>query len=595
VSVTVRRGGAAIFFAAAFFLFAFVYLRMAILYDADSYYHLAVARLYGQHGIFAANPWARFSILREGADKDFLFHLILIPFATFGDAAIGGRIALALFNATIATIVAVYAVRAVGAIGYAVPLWLWIAAPPFFARVARLRPELLALIVILLAVDAVARRRPLALALLACAFTLGYTAFHVFFFLVVLWCWRDRRMIGAAAAGIVAGLLLRPHPVATLRLWYVQNVEFFRHTGVLDVGNEILPPSLRTLVISLPFVAALVAFGVLQRRWRLESGDPADCLETVGVAREGALRARTQPVCSVAALRRAMAIAALVFLALFARFGRMATYVFPLLALTVLMSPAPLREGEQITEDRMRGLLRGPRSLALVLALSIAAALPFALDAQLLALFRDDVRTEGDLEAFGRAVPPGAKIAATWGSGELYAFWAPQAHYLNVLEPLFMALPFPAEYAAQRRIFAGVEPDVARVAKTTLASDFLAFDRTDAVPLFLDRLRGDPRFRLRNGGVNVLVELRPDPSIVYTRADPSRCVTVSRTLAAGTYGFAPYGRADIDGRTFPPAAAILSRAVPVDLAAGTHRIVTCPDETRGENGFYLLPREIGRR
>jgi hypothetical protein len=555
-----RRGGLAIFFAAVFFLFAFVYLRMAILYDADSYYHLAVARLYGQHGIFAANPWARFSILRDGADKDFLFHLILLPFATWADAAIGGRIALALFNAAIATVIAAYAVRAIGAIGYAIPLWLWIAAPPFFARVARLRPELLALLLILLAIDAAARRRPLVLGLLAFAFALGYTAFHVFFALVVIWCWRDRRMIAAAGAGIAAGLLLRPHPIANLRLWYLQNVEFFRHTGVLDVGNEILPPSLRTLLISLPFVAALAALSLRSAATQLppsarESGD------------------------SITALRRPFFIAAAVFLLLFARFGRMATYAFPLALLAVLLAARPHRT----------------RIVAIVLALSLIAALPFALDPQLLALFREDVLTEADLEAFGRIVPRDAKVAATWGSGELYAFWAPQAYYLNVLEPLFMAAPFPAEYEAQRRIFAGVEPDVATVAKKTLDSDFLAFDRSDAPPLLLDRLRDDPRARFRNGGANVLVELRPDPRLVYTRAHPSRCVTIDRDLASGSYLFAPYGEATIDGRPFPSAAAILARAAAVDLAAGSHRIVTCPDRRVGENGFYLFRREIGRR
>lgn len=542
-----RRGGAAIFFAAAFFLFAFVYLRMAILYDADSYYHLAVARLYGEHGILAANPWARFSILREGADKDFLFHLLLVPFATFSDAAIGGRIALALGNAAVATVIAVYAVRAIGPLGYAIPLWLWIAAPPFFARVARLRPELLALLLILLAIEAAARRRPLALALLAFAFTLGYTAFHVFFALVVLWCWRDRRMIASAVAGVVAGLVLRPHPLATLRLWYVQNVDFFRHTGVLDVGNEIRPPSLHTLLIALPFVAALIAFALLRSRDR----------ERDVVARNAC-------------------IAALVFLALFARFGRMATYAFPLALLAVLLSARPARTA----------------LVALVLALSLAAALPFALDPQLLALFRDDVRTEADLEGFGRAVPHGAKIAASWGEGELYAFWAPQGRYLNVLEPLFMARPFPAEYEAQRRIFAGLEPDIPATAKTTLDSDFLAFDRTSAPPQLLDRLNGDPRVRVRYAGANALLELRNDPAIAYTRADPRRCVTIDRQLAAGPYAFAPYGSATIDGRPFARRFAMIVRSAPVELAAGMHRIVTCPDPEAGENGFYLIHRGI---
>ena len=51
-------------------------------YDADGYYHLAVARAYAERGMPDGLEWARFSIMREGfGDKELLFHWLLAPFA----------------------------------------------------------------------------------------------------------------------------------------------------------------------------------------------------------------------------------------------------------------------------------------------------------------------------------------------------------------------------------------------------------------------------------------------------------------------------------------------------------------------------------
>jgi hypothetical protein len=463
------HAGTAAVFIASFFVFAFMFLRMSILVDADSYYHLAVARWYVQEGIATAVPWARFSILASGADKEWLFHLLLMPF-TLGDAAVGGRLALAALNASLAAVIARYAAQAIGPVGFAVPVWLWIAAPPFLARAVRLRPELLALLIILLAIGAAARRRHVLFGILAFVFTLGYTAWHVFLFLALLWAWRDRRLALPAVIGTLAGLVLRPHPIATLQLWYVQNVEFFRWAGKLDVGDEIRPPSLHTLFVSMAFALAIVLLLLIQRRTGFSPS-------------LGGLKP---------APRFHAAVAAAVFLLLFTRFGRMATYVYPLVLLTVL-------------NERAR------RFAPLILGGTLLLALPLAREPMLIDLLTRDFSTEADLERFGRAVPPGAKIAATWGDGETYAFWAPHGRYLNVLEPLFMVARDPAAYDAQRRLFSGLDPDPAARLRE-LDSDFIAFDVTSTPPALVRRIAADPRFRLRYGGVNALFELVEHPS-----------------------------------------------------------------------------------
>src|SRR2546428_849601 len=78
-----------------------------VLPDGDSYYHLAVARAYAEHGVSYRPDWARFSIMHDGfGDKEFLFHVLLMPFARLADPTRGGVAALALLGALIAAVLA---------------------------------------------------------------------------------------------------------------------------------------------------------------------------------------------------------------------------------------------------------------------------------------------------------------------------------------------------------------------------------------------------------------------------------------------------------------------------------------------------------
>ena len=550
-----RRIAAALFFAAALLLFVLFFFRMPVLWDSDSYYHLAVARLYGTEGITAHIPWARFSLLANGGDKELLFHVLLIPFAKWLPPAAGGRIALALLNALIATIVGLLAARAIGGVGFLVPLWLYVAAPPFFARAVRLRPELLALLLILIAIPVAAQRRARLLGFLALLFTLGYTAFHVFLALCFLWAVVDRRprLFAWPLAGTILGLVARPHPIASLQIWYVQNVAFFFNARRLDVGNEILPPHFETLLISIGWILGVAALIVLGGRAAREHRDEL-------------------PFAIVPAA---------VFAILFAGMARMATYAFPLVTVAILFA------------------IGRPQRIAAAIALVIATVIsvPAASDPMLVHLLRNakKITSETEWARFGRAVPAGAKVAADWERGELYAFWAPQGRYLNVLDPIFMALTHPKEYATQRKLFAGTAPDVV-AAMGALDSDFIAFDWTDATRPFLERVRSDPRLRVVYGGYNVLMQTRAAPSVAYVdlRAAAHPCAANTLTIDGGRYRFAPYGPSTlaIDGvkqlEIRGALLAILHRGIVFDVPPGTHRIDVRTCLAADDAGFYLV-------
>jgi hypothetical protein len=258
--------------------------------------------------------------------------------------------------------------------------------------------------------------------------------------------------------------------------------------------------------------------------------------------------------------------------------SRFALYALPFFALWLLFTLA--RRGETVG-PRVRLPFRGSLPLPLCLAAAALVHAPGA--AQELARFAQrvdpgpqDARLT-DREAFGRAVPVGAHVAAPWGDTATYLLWAPQGRYLSVLDPIAMAVPFPRAYAAQRAVFAGEELDVPLVAVTELDSDHLAWSVPGANRRLLQRLLGDPRAMQLHRGFQALFAFRPAPPGTFWldwrvtggdgpasdaalagaapyprhetpagraiegivdagRVGPGRCVSFARALPAGTHG-----------------------------------------------------------
>ena len=620
-------------FVAAFFGFALLFLRFPILYDSDSYRHLAIARLYAAQGLAVdALPWARFSIMHEGyGDKELLFHLFLAPFTVFTDAAVGGRLALATLNAAVVALLAALGHRAIGTWGLAVPPMVYLTATAFLPRAVRLRPELFALLLLIAATWLAATRRYRWLFVVALAMTLSYTAFHVLAGLAFIWLFVERResgrwewrLVAWPACGILLGLVVHPQFPKNLDIWWIQNVLFFFEKSRLGVGNEILAPGIEAIILgNLGIAIALTAL------WR--SGEASD---------------EPRPERKFALF---FATTAALFTLLYLFMGRMITYAAPFAALAVVfaMRDAGLRPSRMVAAG-----VRLPLVVAMLAALVISV--PRLADPMLLTLLRADpaLIAEAELERFGKAMPKGAKVAATWEQAELYCFWAPQATYLNLFDPIFMALPYPEEFELQRRLFAGDEPDAPLVAAWRLGSDHIAFDRELSPELF-QRLSNDPRTYPVYASYNVIAGLRAAPDApffvdwhvalsdtkapalssdrganwpVYPRMkDPGlraiegyvdlarvvrrpACATFAHELdvtssASETWEFSPWGPATIAIDGAPLAAvrssrrAILGRglSIPIKLTPGRHTVTveTCTDaHLRG--GFYLVKRAKG--
>jgi hypothetical protein len=606
-----------------------VYRRLPVLFDVDAYYHLAVACLYRAHGLLRSLDWARYSVMHEGfGDKELLFHLGLVPFVG-GDATQGGLLALALLGGLVAAALAWAAVGAIGRIGLVVPLLVFASASQFTLRIVRLRPELLSLLLVLVAVDLAAARRHRALAAVGFVYALSYTAFQTFlglcglFFVYTLWVERRREwgLLLAAVVGVGLGLGLHPQFPANLRVWWVQNVDFFLGPSPVDIGREIEARTTRdTLVLNLGWWIGLLALW----RSRTPAGGP--------------------PVSG--RLRDVTAIAAAVFGVLTLLMSRFITYSVPLVTLALVRTMGARGESPG---PAVRLPWRGRLPAALVLAVCVGIGVLTTraggerLAADMERIFRPDMRA--DWEAFGRALPAGARVFAPWAATEEFVFWAPQGLYLNVLDPIFMRARDPALHRLHMDVLEGREPDVPLVAGSRFASDFYADD--GQYPVVRARLAGDPRVERLHDGITFLDRFVPDanagflldwkvipaglpvpPSLEvvlapettdYPRASSaaerslegyvdgrrlgaaSECATFARALDVGRERIAlevsPYGPAEVylddELRAIvPPRAAVLGRGVvlPLALAPGRHRLTvrTCPYD--GQLGFYALVR-----
>jgi len=249
----------------------------------DDYYHLGLARELGQDFPLHAFPWTPFSMLAERyADKEILFHLLLIPISGLPlntAALIGALLGQAFLIACVAWFLR--SQRVPGA-----PVWLLglAALGPFFIlRVEQVRPHIWMLGFCALVLGLLFRNaRPWVLALVCALFGLTHTAGWVAIPFAVTWCvagWLKERQLRfipilAAAGGWLLGQLVHPNLPNNFWLLWTQNVvvplaSAGAETASLKqaLGIELQSPTAAWLFEQWPaFLAPILAVALLIRR-----------------------------------------------------------------------------------------------------------------------------------------------------------------------------------------------------------------------------------------------------------------------------------------------------------------------------------------
>ncbi|MBZ0137065.1 MAG: hypothetical protein K8I27_11900 [Planctomycetes bacterium] len=221
---------------------------------ADGYYHIKMGYLYRTGEVPGAGEnfhWTRYSTWSDSfSDKDFLFHMYLVPFTYFADDAndtqgliTGAKFATSVLGTLL--ILALFTVLRRFGVKHA---WLFtlclvaVGGTYWVFRLSLCRSYLVSVTLALIGWLLMAQGRRLGLFLLATVYTLAYTASHLLLAMLLVRAVmelfigpreggtrradmkRNLALAGCIGGGIVLGCLLHPNSLELVQLWWTQNV-----------------------------------------------------------------------------------------------------------------------------------------------------------------------------------------------------------------------------------------------------------------------------------------------------------------------------------------------------------------------------------
>lgn len=254
------------------------------LFERDGYYHARFAQMIPERGLDRSFPWTQLSTWRDNfCDKEFLYHLAMMPFAQIGNDPIFGARLFALLLSISVLVTLFMLLRAHHCrwplLFTAIPL---AAGGLFIARLGMIRSHVLSMALLMIGIHFLLKEKWRALFILGFVYAWSYTMPFVLLmtavpFVIGKWIGKggfDWKLPLAAGAGSILGLVIHPYSPLTLEtfLTYLQVFSIgMQGTGFsgFELGNEIYPYSLPVFFNIYPFVLifvpALMAFVIF--RW----------------------------------------------------------------------------------------------------------------------------------------------------------------------------------------------------------------------------------------------------------------------------------------------------------------------------------------
>jgi hypothetical protein len=473
---------------------------VAYLYSPDVYYHVRLAAIMARDGLrLESFPYVTESIWRDRFfDKDWLFHVLLIPFTRWHEIR-GPQLLIVLLNLGI--LGAFWA--ACRSLGYRHPAWLLLLLPfcghaAFLHRLSDCRPHLLSLLLLAAGIAACAARRPLLLALVAGLYALSYTGHWQLLGVVliydVLYAFLDdqgrRRphwlrtcpMLVAAALGMLLGELCHPQFPHNLYGLVVQNLLVLASywQGAAAAGSDIIAQVRPAEIRAYP--------------WRAFLLDHAPVLIGLAGIALHAWHHRLRPS------RHLLWLAALslIYLVITTRSMRFTEYLTPIGALTIAVYIRQVGWTELLPR----------RAIRAALGLALAA---FALDGlrhavgnnlrQRVYMHNTPVYQEPG-RWIARHLQPGAVVFATsWSDSAFLWFHAPDQRYLVFLDPYFMYQRDPERFLLWHYLRLGRVENPAQVITEQFGAYVVFSQQHDMVDPLLRQLAATPGVtRIDHGG-----------------------------------------------------------------------------------------------
>lgn len=242
----------------------FILSESIAMFEVDSYYHLRLADIMVKHGLILPSefPWTSYSIWNNAFfDKEWLFHIILIPFIKFGEET-GCRIFLliASFLCAIAWGELLKTLK-ISYLFFALLLIIFASGPAFEGRLLMCRPHLLSIILLGIFLICLVKNKRTLMFVTSYTYVLSYTGcwqivpIAILYDFITHWHSEERKGWKHLASiytftGVITGMIINPYFPSNISGLYVQNVMILKAaifggtTYRLDLGMEIYPPAL---------------------------------------------------------------------------------------------------------------------------------------------------------------------------------------------------------------------------------------------------------------------------------------------------------------------------------------------------------------
>jgi hypothetical protein len=246
-------------------------------FDADSYYHTRFAQTIPQRGISKTFPWTQFSIWKDGfADREFLFHLYLLPFCHEKENLVrGGKLAALVLACAVFAVFFLIVFQNCLVAPYMWPFFLLVSCSVFQLRLLAVRPQFFGVLFAMLTVNSFINNRRKSLFLCCLLWPLSHSSFPLalVFGVIILLSGFDRKkgikLLVCSIAGTALGFVLNPYFPGNLSIVWIQVIRVLQNTlGVNSkmpriFGTEFAPLSLEELWSAAGIVVIMFFVGLV--------------------------------------------------------------------------------------------------------------------------------------------------------------------------------------------------------------------------------------------------------------------------------------------------------------------------------------------
>ncbi|GAM10530.1 hypothetical protein OR1_02819 [Geobacter sp. OR-1] len=453
-----------------FVLVAFLQFYLPYPIDDDTAYHFSVSELIRKNGILVNFPWTRFSLQFDHyGDKEFLFHLLFIPFSALGFVNASravGIIGGSLILVTLYTLLRREKIRNAG-------LWtlLPLTVSLFAYRFAQVRPQLFSIALALAFLWSYSRRRYWLLLAVSVLYPLSYVAFWQIPLLLVAATEAARRtakerftpkQLLTVCAGVAIGIALHPNSINLMTINWVHMTDVLMRNAwgnkvEFNMGQEFDPLTISEWLTYL-LAPAGMAIWALNVSWRHRKAD---------------------------ALPLAVALAALLFGLLTARTNRFLEYFVPLAVLALALVSRWIA---------WRHLAPALLAISLMFTLTVATG-PFV-------MLRSPEISKWVMEPevvhlMAREVPVGAKVFTTgWEYTGSLLLNLPGRYYMVALDPTLMYKSDPKLYTDWYHLLLDAPGNAADIVRTRFDSRYVISQNHTELWPFFNALAVDARVKV---------------------------------------------------------------------------------------------------